>query len=133
MAGALPAGVVFPVSWDYVIDGEGAEVLQWEIQVRIYREASGQVASWGDNGTGFRVQGSRNLTSFGLQDGDLFVLGATLEVIWVGDPDAILTIDVPANSIDFGAVTAPSADVPEPGSAVLALLGLAILAAGKKR
>jgi len=128
-SGNYAAGLTIPLSWDFniALTGDGS-VRRWDFNAGISGPGS-QLTSVSRTGSGTGpVSGQADLQSFGLLDGVNYVIYSQILVYWTGFS---LTIDVPSNSIDFGA--SPSADIPEPGSLALAAGGLALLGLCKRR
>ena len=124
MSGTWAAGQTIPISWDFTLQFNGPVSLRrWEFNAGISANLQSTIVSVNGTNTG-QISGSGTLTSFGIPDGQPMILYSQILVYWTGQPASTLTVTVPGNSIDFG--VAPTAGVPEPGTAGLVLGGLLV-------
>jgi len=132
-SGNLPQGTLIPISWDFTLtpNSDDVELRQWVVEMRISNEQGTNVIVQRAGSNFGRITGSANLTSFGFTDGQILNVRSRVELIWRGFQGNTLTVDIPASSMNFGAVPA-STDIPEPGSLGLVVGGLAV-AAGMRR
>ena len=124
-AGTYEVGQLIPFSWDFTIDYRGpGQVNRWEISAGIYNGIAAYTAI-NESGTNIgHITGTANLTSFGFTDGMGLLITSQVRVYWQGPAGDSLTITVPGNSMDFG--VAPTAGVPEPGTAGFLVGGLLV-------